>query len=792
MAEKSRINDNQAFSKESYLSTLFEEMPLAVCLIDADFRIKAVNSAARHIFGDIPDLVGRHFSEIIPVLWDQSHADRIVKLFRRTLETRESYFSPERIERQNGISVEHYEWQINRLELPDGGYNAVCYFREVSASISTLQTTAESAEKYHTLIDSIDEGYCVIEVLFDADEKPVDYRFLESNKIFEQQTGIENGIGKTMREIATQHEEYWLELYGKVALTGEAIRFENSANQLDRWYEAYAFRVGEPQFRQVGVLFKDITERKQAETALENLNQQIEDQTDIFSSTLSSITDYVYHLDKDAKFIYANQALLDLWGIKELSPSGISMRELDYPKEVETLVTDSVKLVFETKKMVKNQTAYLSPTGASEYHEFIFNPVFGDDGNVKYIIGSSRDIKEHKQMEEALRIADRRKDEFLATLSHELRTPLNSILGWSQILKNRELEEAELKRAISIIERNARAQNQLIEDILDVSRIITGKLRLDVRAVDLTKVIMAAIETVRPAAEAKNIRLQILLDPEAASISGDPERLQQVIWNLLSNAVKFTPKDGRVQVRLERVNSHVEIIISDTGKGVDREFLPYVFDRFSQFDGSMTRRQGGLGLGLAIVRQIVELHGGIVSVNSAGENQGTTFMINLPLLPVRKEPESETPRVHPAARDENAGSPADLPELSGLRILVVEDEIDSRDLVDLVLNSAGAAVKTAASAKEAIEKLKNEKFDLLISDIGMPEEDGFSLIAKVRELSAEHNGSIPAIALTAYARSEDRVRALRSGFQMHISKPVEHSELIAVAANLGGKLGNRA
>lgn len=774
---------------EPYLSTLFEEMPLGVFLVDAGFQIKAVNSAARHIFGDIPDLTGRDFSEIFHILWDQTHADRIVELFRRTLETGESYFAPERFERRNEFSVEYYEWQLSRTVISEGNYGVACYFRNVTASVSALQSVSAVSEQYYALINSIDEGFCVVEVLFDESKKPVDYRFLEINRAFEEQTGIENGVGRRMREIAPQHEEHWFEIYGKVALTGETIRFENLAEQLNRWYDVYAFRVGESESHQVGILFKDITESKLAEISLKSLNQQMENQTGIFSSTLSSITDYVYHLDKDAKFIYANQALLDLWGIKELSPSGISMRELDYPNEVEVLVTESVKKVFDIKKTVKDQTAYLSPTGANEYHEFIFNPIFDDDGNVKYIIGSSRNIKEHKQMEDALRAADRRKDEFLATLSHELRTPLNSILGWSQILKNHSLDEKEITRAIDTIERNARSQNQLIEDILDVSRIITGKFRLDVRAVDLVKVISTAIEIVRPAAEAKNIRIQTLLDPKAASISGDPDRLQQIIWNLLSNAVKFTPKGGRVQVRLERVNSHVEIIISDTGRGIDPEYLPHVFDRFSQFDGSMTRRQGGLGLGLAIVRQIVELHGGMVSVDSEGENQGATFMINLPLLPIRKEPEGELPRVHPAAQDETAESANELPELEGLSILVVEDERDSRDLVEMVLSSGGANVKTAASAKEAIESLLNERFDLLISDIGMPEEDGFSLISKVRKLSAEQNGSIPAIALTAYARSEDRIKALRSGFQMHISKPVEHSELIAVAANLGGKIG---
>ncbi len=379
--------------------------------------------------------------------------------------------------------------------------------------------------------------------------------------------------------------------------------------------------------------------------------------------------------------------------------------------------------------------------------------------------------------------ANKIKDEFLATVSHELRTPLNAILGWSNILRGGKADDETAARALETIERNARSQAQLIDDLLDISRIITGKLRLEIQTIELSILIESAVEAVRPAANAKNIRLQTLLDSEAGLISGDPNRLQQVIWNLLTNAVKFTPKGGRVQVRLERINSHVELTVGDTGKGIASEFLPYVFDRFRQADQTTTRRQGGLGLGLSIVRQLVEMHGGTVHAESEGEEKGTNFIVNLPRqITVRKSENEKENRLHPTAGgyvqfDDN-------PQLIGLRILVVDDESDSQALLRTVLEHCGAEVVSVNSSAEALKTLEINTFDVLVSDIGMPDEDGYSLISKIRLLPREKGGRIPAIALTAYARVEDRVRALNAGFQAHVPKPVESVELVAIVANL--------
>ena len=374
----------------------------------------------------------------------------------------------------------------------------------------------------------------------------------------------------------------------------------------------------------------------------------------------------------------------------------------------------------------------------------------------------------------------RMKDEFLATLSHELRTPLQSILGWIQILKGDDLEEGELEQGLDVIGRNAQSQNGIIEDLLDMSRILSGKVRLDVQRVALSTIIEATLETVKPAAVAKEIRLQAVIDPLAEPVAGDPNRLQQVLWNLLSNAIKFTPRGGRVQVLLERVNSHLEVNVADSGAGIAPEFLPFVFERFRQADSSTTRRHGGLGLGLAIVKHLVELHGGSVRVKSAGLSQGSTFTVLLPLAPLQSEPAEK--RQHPQARQPMSAIP--LPKLEAISALVVDDEDDARMLIAKMLTKAGAKVRTANSAADALKAVSAEPPDVLISDIGMPDEDGFSLIRSIRALPPEKGGRVPAIALTAYTRTEDRIRAIAEGFQMHLAKPADAAELLIMVESL--------
>ena len=378
----------------------------------------------------------------------------------------------------------------------------------------------------------------------------------------------------------------------------------------------------------------------------------------------------------------------------------------------------------------------------------------------------------------------RMKDEFLATLSHELRTPLNAILGWTQLLRTRgNPEAAEFQRGMEVIERNARAQVALIDDLLDLSRIMSGRFRLDVQQVVLLDIVKGALDSIEPAAQSKGVRLESILDPQSVIVSGDPGRLQQVFWNLLSNAIKFTPKGGKVQVLLQRVNSHIEFSVSDTGIGIPADFLPHVFERFTQKDSSTHREYGGLGLGLAISKQLVDLHGGSIQAKSMGEGQGATFVVTLPLIILAKE-RPEPARVHPTAAD--ASNMLPVPKLDGVRALIVDDEEDALELIRRVLETQGALVTTVRSGEEALALLETSEPDVLISDIGMPGMDGYQFMKRMRAAEPKYR-RIPALALTAFARPDDRKHAILAGYQAHLSKPFDMAELAIVVAGLVGR-----
>jgi len=485
----------------------------------------------------------------------------------------------------------------------------------------------------------------------------------------------------------------------------------------------------------------------------------------------------------------ANDAFLKIVGYsrQDLQSGGMNWHEMTPPeysaqdqKILQELIASRKSAPFEKQYICKDGSYVPVLVGAT--------PIEEDElAWVCFVLDLSESKKSEtllrKQAEELSRV-NQVKDEFLATVSHELRTPLNAILGYATMLRSRKLDPVKTERALETIERSAKAQNQLINDLLDVSSIITGKLRLNVHPMILVSLIESAIDSIRPAAEAKNISIHSTLDPDAGIISGDSDRLQQVFWNLLTNAIKFTPKGGRVYVQLERVSSHVEITVSDTGQGISPEFLPYVFDRLQQADSTTTRVHGGLGLGLAIVRHLIELHGGKVYAYSAGEELGASFTINLPIM-IFRTGSKPVERLHSTV---NEATPLmDAISLESLKILIVDDELDAREMLASVLSINGAQVTMAASATDAlniIAQCNSEQLpDLLISDIGMPEMDGYMFIRQVRDLAPEKGGRIPAIALTAYARTEDRIKALAAGFYTHVPKPLEPEEFLAVIAS---------
>ena len=500
-------------------------------------------------------------------------------------------------------------------------------------------------------------------------------------------------------------------------------------------------------------------------------------------SLIKNAPDPVFVSDLEGKILQANDAVYTLLGFRPAELIEQSLSRLITPAETREFMA----ALREVAAGGVTRNARLTPRSASgEVIPTMLNAAALRDprGAVVGVIGILRDMRAYEQvvrdLEESrrkLREANQAKDQFLATLSHELRTPLNAILGWIRLLRTRTLDEAGAARAFEVIERNTRVQVQLIEDLLDISRIIAGKLRLDMRTVDLVPVIEAALDAVRGLADAKDIRLQVSLDVSAASagpVSGDADRLQQVVWNLLSNAIKFTPKGGRVEIRLERVDTAARITVSDTGSGISPEFLPYVFDRFRQAGGS----GGGLGLGLALVQHFVELHGGRVRAESPGEGHGATFTVELPLAPAAAD-EAELKRTY---RDRRA-----LPQLAGLgglRVLVVDDEADARELLTTVLERSGAKVIAVGSTADALEALQRWRPDVLVSDLGIPGEDGYALIRRVRALAPAQGGETPAIAVTAYARIEDRLRAAAAGFQMHVAKPAEPADVVAAILRL--------
>jgi PAS domain S-box-containing protein len=544
--------------------------------------------------------------------------------------------------------------------------------------------------------------------------------------------------------------------------------------------------------------FRDVTARNQADLVSRRL-----------AAIVDNSDDAIVGKDLNSIITSWNQGAQRIFGYTAEEMIGTSIKRL-IPADRQDEEDVILARLRRGERFDHFETMRVTKEGRELYVSLTISPIKDADGNVVGASKIARDITDRKLAEAALRTAQkaaeaantekaqlleserlaraeaerasRIKDEFLATLSHELRTPLNAVLGWSTILRGRENLDPEMIQALETIDRNARVQGQIIEDLLDMSRIISGKVRLDVQPLDLPGILLEAVDTMRASAATKGVRIQTLIDPFNATILGDPNRLQQIFWNLLSNSIKFTPKHGRIQVLLQRINSHVEVSVIDTGEGISPDFLPYIFNRFQQADASTTRRHGGLGLGLAIVKNLVELHGGTVRAKSGGAGKGATFIVSLPLT-VFHPPPDQGEREHPKSKALELPVPSTI-SLEGIRVLAVDDDPDARNLLKVLLESAGATAYLASSAKKGLEQLLSQPVDVLICDVGMPETDGYSLMRQIRSLDDPKKSEVGAVALTAYARLEDRMATMQAGFQNHLPKPVEPAELLSVVRSL--------
>jgi PAS domain S-box-containing protein len=771
------VIDVSSLDDHKRLAFHVENTPLAVIEWDHEFRVLRWSPAAQKLFGwKAKEVLGKRFSDWEFVVPEDLEA--VNQLGQRQNEGKERHgISRNRNYTKLG-SILHCEW-----------YNSALY-NEAGKLVSVLSLVLDVTVA-RRIEEALRKSEAQYRLLFESNPQPMwvydlaTLRFLAVNDAAVRHYGYSRAefLEMTLRDIRPSEdvrllEDYLVKVYSEIDNAGEwrhrkkdgtLINVEITAHKLP-----FAGRPAE------FVLVHDVTERKKTETALRISEDRYRDLVD-------NSHELICTHDLEGRVLSVNPWAAQVLGYPQEAIIGTNIRGgllPEYRDQFDEYLR-TVTTAGSARGVMKVRTA----TGEIRLWEY-YNTLRTEGVEKPIVRGMAHDVTERRQAlkrEKEARLeaeaANRVKDEFLSTLSHELRTPLTAIMGWADLLLNNEVEPRKRKQALETIFRNANSQCQLINDLLEVSRIITGKLRLEFVACELRSIIEAAAESIRPTAQAKGVQLQLTLEPDAGPVFGDRERLQQVVWNLLSNGVKFTRKGGLVRVTLQRIDSHAEIVVSDTGVGIKPDFLPHVFDRFRQADGSTTRTYGGLGLGLAIVRHLVELHGGTACAESGGEDQGAQFTVRLPVMLAYQQHLDERFNRSAVVTDDSRAQPSS--SLAGLRVLVVDDELDARTLLTTMIERSGAQVVAVSSAQEGLELIETWQPDVLIADIGMPEEDGYGLIRKVRALPRERGGQTPALALTAYARTEDRVKALSEGYQVHLAKPVDRFELAAVVASLG-------
>jgi PAS domain S-box-containing protein len=792
------------------LADFLDNAAIGLHWVGPDGIIRQVNRAELELLGyEEHEYVGHHISEFHA---DPPVIDNILRHLRRaeTLHNHEA-----RLRCKDG-SIKHVVISSNVLRQNGPFLQTPCFTRDITAQKEAQQALEESERRKSAILNAS------LDAIVTMDHEG---RLLDFNPAAERIFGYsrEQALGKPLADLmipAALREQHWKGLRRYLA-TGEGPVLDRRIEVEALHGQGHHFPVELSISRVNGVdppLFtataRDITDRKKSEEELRRSGQQLR-------ATFEQAAVGIAIASLDGRMVQPNLKFQEIIGYSAQELAARTFMEVTHPEDRAATAANVKRLLAGEISHYAMEKRYLRKDGVPIWSLTTAALMRAEHGQPVRFIGVVEDITERKLTEQALQhseqmlrdaLEDRRvlleseraarsaaerlsemKDEFLATLSHELRTPLSAILGWAHILRRGPGKPDDLAKGLDVIERNSRIQTQLIDELLDTSRITSGKVRLDVQPVEPAVFVLAAMETVRPAADAKGIRIEHALGAPGAAVQGDPSRLQQVIWNLLSNAIKFTPQGGTVEVKLARVASHAEISVGDTGAGISAEFLPHVFERFRQADASTTRRHGGLGLGLAIVRSLVEQHGGSVHAASAGEGQGATFTVRLPLAQRRPAREPVTPERPLAPRNETEVVPQDFRtvDLSGLKVLVVDDEPDARTLIERVLGECEADVMLTASAAEALRLLDTEQADVLVSDIGMPDVDGYELMRRIRASGNPASGAIPAIALTAFARPEDRQRALAAGFHEHLSKPVEPSELVAKVAELGRRRGKQ-
>jgi PAS domain S-box-containing protein len=795
--EAAITHDDQTTAEQAqaYLAAIVSSSDDAIIAKDLNGIIQRCNASAERMFGySAAELIGRPVRILIPPE-RQPEEDEILARIRRG--DRVDHFETKRLTKDGrlldiSLTVSPVKDERGRII----GVSKTA--RDITTQKRAAAELAAQQEWFRVTLSSI--GDAVI-----ASDPAGLVTFL--NATAERLTGWrqEEAVGRPLSQvfrIANETTRQPVENPVSIVLRlGHVIGLANhtvltARDGVERPIADSAAPIRDADNRILGVVlvFRDVTEERRAEDALAEQREWLE-------TTLESIADAVIATDVQGRVVFMNAVAEHLTGWRAETAHGKPSREVFRTiHEQSRQLEDPVRRVLSASAPVPLGT-YTLLIGADGFERPIDEsgaPIRDRDGRIVGVVLVFRDVSERRRLEqdrqaaavererllEAERAArteaeraSRVKDEFVAMVSHELRTPLNAILGWTQLMTQGKQDRAMLDRGLDVVSRNTRLQAQLISDLLDVSRIVSGKLQLEVQTVEMHPLVADAIDTIRPEADAKGIGLNGDLDRHGGTVAGDPGRLQQVVWNLLSNAVKFTPRGGQIDVALRRRGANAELIVSDNGAGIRAEVLPHVFDRFHQADRSMTRRFGGLGLGLSIVKHLVELHGGVVTADSPGEGQGATFTI---LLPVSSGA-PEAPFAGIPVPDQHQ------PEsLESIRILVVEDEPDTREFLERLLQMHGAQVRSVTSAVEAIAAFREDPPDVLVSDIGLPDIDGYEMMQRIRQSDPPYGRSVPAVALTAYARAEDRTRALRAGYQAHVSKPLEPSELLATIASFGG------